>query len=114
VFPVYIGFRGGKGVATGAGMLVTIAPLPIGFAALVFVSALLLTGYVSLGSLLGAITVPLSMVLLDRLTTFHYHPILLWLMITLALFVLFTHRRNISNLVRGQERSFPQLRLFRR
>ena len=114
VFPIYVGFKGGKGVATGAGMLLTIAPIPVGVAVVVFVSALLLTGWVSLGSLLGASTIPLSMVLLDRYTAFHYHPLLLWLTVSLALFVLFTHRKNIRDLIRGQERSFPHLRLFRR
>lgn len=112
VFPIYVGFKGGKGVATGAGMLLTIAPISVGLAIIVFVSALLLTGYVSLGSLLGAMTVPLSMVLLDRFTAFRYHPLLLWLTVALAVFVLFTHRKNIRDLVRGQERSFTHLRLF--
>lgn len=114
VFPIYVGFRGGKGVATGAGMLLTVASIPVGCAVLVFAGALFLTGYVSLGSMLGASAVPLSIFLLDRYTTFEYHPFLLWLTVALALFVLFTHRKNIRNLIHRQERSFPRLRLFRR
>lgn len=114
VFPVYIRFRGGKGVATAAGMLVAIAPIPIGIAVVLFVSAVLLSGCVSLGSLLGAITVPATLVLLDRYTAWHYHPLLIGLTAVLAAFILFTHRKNIANLLRGEERSFPHLRLFRR
>ncbi len=113
VFPVYTGFRGGKGVATGGGMLAAIAPIPVGMAAGVFVVALLLTGWVSLGSLLGALTVPLAIALLDAHTAAQYPPLLLGLTSALAAFIWFTHRGNIVRLVQGKERRFPNLQIWR-
>ena len=113
VFPVYTGFRGGKGVATGGGMLAAIAPIPVGLAAGVFVVALLLTGWVSLGSLLGALTVPLAIALLDTHTAAQYPSLLLGLTSALAAFIWFTHRGNIVRLVRGKERCFPRLQIWR-
>ncbi len=114
VFPVYTGFRGGKGVATGGGMLAAIAPIPVGMAAGVLVVALLLTGWVSLGSLLGALTIPLAIALLDAHTAVHYPPLLLGLTSALAAFIWFTHRGNIVRLVQGKERRFPNLQIWRR
>ena len=114
VFPVYIRFRGGKGVATAAGMLVGIAPIPVGIALGVFAVTLLTFGRVSLGSILGAWTVPVSILLLDRFTSIHHPPLVLALTLLLAVFILYTHRKNIVRLVRGQERSFPRLQLWRR
>jgi len=113
VFPVYTGFRGGKGVATGGGMLAAIAPVPVGMAAGVLVVALLITGWVSLGSLLGALTVPLAIALLDAHTAAQYPPLLLGLTSALAAFIWFTHRGNIVRLVQGKERCFPRLQIWR-
>ncbi len=104
VFPVYIGFRGGKGVATTTGMLIAVAPIPLGIAAGVFGLALILTGRVSIGSLLGAVSVPISIVLLAHYQIADYPAILLGLTSVLAAFIIFTHRANISRLLRGEER----------
>ena len=104
VFPVYIGFRGGKGVATTTGMLIAVAPLPLGIAAGVFALALILTGRVSIGSLLGAVSVPISIVVLAHCRIATYPTILLGLTSALAAFIVFNHRENISRLLRGEER----------
>jgi glycerol-3-phosphate acyltransferase PlsY len=114
VFPVYLRFRGGKGVATAAGMFAATAPIPIGFAAGVFALSLFLSGRVSIGSILAAWTVPVSIVLLGRFTTVQ-HPIALTsLAFVLAAFITYTHRRNIRRLVRGEEPAFPKLQLWKR
>ncbi len=104
VFPVYIGFRGGKGVATTTGMLIAVAPIPLGIAAGVFGLMLVLTGRVSIGSLLGAVSVPISIVLLAHYRVAVYPTILLGLTSALAAFIVFNHRANISRLLRGEER----------
>jgi len=104
VFPVYIGFRGGKGVATTTGMLIGVAPLPLGIAAGVFALALVLTGRVSIGSLLGAVSVPIAIGLFNHYGIGTYPPLLLGLTSGLAAFILFTHRSNISRILRGEER----------
>ncbi len=107
VFPIYAGFRGGKGVATAAGMLAAIAPISVGIAVGVFGITLVLFRRVSLSSIAGAVTIPLSLVLINRYTAIHHHALLIWLAIVLCMFILFTHRGNISRLVRGEERPLP-------
>jgi acyl phosphate:glycerol-3-phosphate acyltransferase len=114
VFPIYTGFRGGKGVATGAGMLLVNAPIPVAIALGVFALALFLFGKVSLGSIMAAISLPISVVLIDEFTSFDYPILLLALTIALALFILYTHRTNIRRLIKGEEKGFPKLQLWKR
>jgi glycerol-3-phosphate acyltransferase PlsY len=114
VFPIYTGFRGGKGVATAGGMLLATAPIPVGCALGVFLVAIFLSGVVSLGSILAAWAIPVSALLLDRLTDFDHPPLLIGLTGGLALFILYTHRTNIARLLKGEERSFPRLQLWKR
>ncbi len=114
VFPVYAGFRGGKGVATGAGMLIAIAPIPVVIAIGIFGLSMFLFGMVSLGSILAVISVPISIVLLNLLAGAHYHPLLFGISCALALFIIFNHRANIVRIVHGRERSLPQVQLWRR
>jgi len=114
VFPVTTGFRGGKGVATGAGMLLAVAPIPMGITLGVFVFALLGTGHVSLGSILGAVCVPVTIVLLNAFAGAAYPPLLIALTAALGAFVLFTHRSNIVRLLHGNERTVSRLVAWRR
>ena len=114
VFPVYIGFHGGKGVATGAGMLVVNAPLPVACALGLFALMLFLFGRVSLGSIMAAVSLPISVFLIDRYTSIDYSILLLALTIALALFILYTHRSNIRRLIKGEEKAFPKLQLWRK
>jgi len=114
VFPVYIRFRGGKGVATAAGMLVVNASIPVACALGVFALALFLFGKVSLGSILAAISLPISVFFIDRFTPIDYPILLLALTIALVLFILYTHRSNIQRLIRGEEKGFPKLQLWKR
>ena len=58
IFPIYVGFKGGKGVATLLGMVLGINPLVAGLCIAVFIIVLLITKYVSLGSILGTLTFP--------------------------------------------------------
>ncbi|RYE19360.1 MAG: glycerol-3-phosphate 1-O-acyltransferase [Sphingobacteriales bacterium] len=100
IYPVYLGFKGGKGVATLLGMMLAIHPLAALTSLGVFVVVLLLTRFVSLGSILGALSFPLLL-----LAGLYGHES--WLLIgfgaLLALLVLYTHRQNISRLLRGSE-----------
>jgi len=108
VFTPWLKFRGGKGVATGAGMLLGLMPLPVGICAGVFATAFFSTWTVSVGSLSAAAALPLSVFLLDRFTRASYEPALLWLSVALAAFVFWTHRTNIRRLLRGEELSFKR------
>jgi glycerol-3-phosphate acyltransferase PlsY len=114
VFPVYVGFRGGKGVATAAGMLLATAPLPTACAAGLFLVAVLLSGYVSLGSILAAVCVPVLIALFGQFGLGDYPPLLLGLTGALLLFILLTHRKNIVRLARGSEPHFAGLPVWKR
>jgi len=114
VFPVYIGFRGGKGVATGAGMLLGVAPLPFGIAVSLFLVVALFSGLVSLASLLGALSVPIAVLLLDLLSSADYHPLLHGVSWALFFFIVFTHRSNIGRLLHRKEQAFDWLAIIRR
>lgn len=113
VLPVYLRFRGGKGVATAAGMLLVIAPVPVGIAVGVFGLALMALGMVSLGSLLGAWTIPICVLVLPA--NVQQRPAaLVVLSFVLALFITLTHRTNIARILRGEEQVFKKLQVWRR
>lgn len=114
VFPVYLKFRGGKGVATAAGMLFAVAPIPVACALVVFAALLFLFGWVSLGSILAAWTIPVSILLLNHFAETTYPALLVGLTFGLACLIVYTHRGNVVSLLRGSERRFPQLQLWRR
>ncbi len=106
VFTPYLRFRGGKGVATAAGALLGLAPVPTLVSAGVFGLTVFSTRVVSLGSLLAAGTFPLAAFLLDRYTVIVVHEPVLWFAVGLAAFVTWTHRDNIRRLVSGTEHRF--------
>ena len=102
VYPVFAGFRGGKGVATLFGMAIAIYPSVIWIPVVVFVIILLSTGYVSLGSMLAGLSFPIA----DILIYHDHHPGKVVLAIIAALFLIFTHRKNIGRLRKGTENRF--------
>jgi len=114
VFPVYIGFRGGKGVGTAAGMLIATAPIPVAFAAAAFALCLFSFGCVSCGSMLAAWTVPVSILLLNWLSTIQHPLVLTIITLALAVFITITHRKNIGRILRREEKTFPQVQLWKR
>ena len=97
-FPVYLRFRGGKGIATGLGVFLALSPMACLFSGTVFVVVVLLWDYVSLGSMLAALTLPFWLCLLG-----HSKPLVL-ISLGIAALVIFLHRGNIQRLVRGNER----------
>lgn len=101
MFSPYVGFKGGKGVATAAGMFVALAPLAVAIALPVWGLSLWLTGYVSLSSMVAATTFPLLVRLTrpDAVAT-------LWASVALAALIVFSHRGNIRRLVAGTENRF--------
>jgi len=101
VFPVFLKFRGGKGVATAAGVVLALAPAALGIAALVWLGVLFGTGYMSLASMLGAVTFPVAAWLV-----YPGDGYALAVGIGLALFIVYTHRSNIRRLLSGTENRF--------
>lgn len=96
-YPLYFGFRGGKGVATGLGVVLTLAPDVTLIALIIFMITVMLSRYVSLGSILGALSVPLSTTLLAK-----PFPILLFGILGVS-FVIYRHKTNIVRLWQGKE-----------
>lgn len=105
VFSCFLRFRGGKGVATAAGVVLALAPLALGVTAVVWVAVLALTGFVSLASILGALTFPVAVRLLMPDATYVF-----WAGVALAAFIVFTHRANIGRLLAGTENRFGRRR----
>ena len=102
VRPVFLRFRkGGKGVATAAGVFFALAPVPMLVTFGVFVAVVLASGYVSLGSLLSAMVLPTLL-----LVTQGARAPLFIVSIIIATFVFWTHRANIGRLRRGEEHRF--------
>jgi glycerol-3-phosphate acyltransferase PlsY len=104
VFPVWLKFRGGKGVATGLGAFLCLAPLAVACVALVFVVVVAATRYVSLGSIVAAVLLPLFVWLLYArgAAGASIEPILAAACVGGALVILM-HRANIGRLLRGSE-----------
>jgi glycerol-3-phosphate acyltransferase PlsY len=100
IFPVYVGFRGGKGVATLFGLVLAINPEPTLMCIGVFVITLILTKYVSLSSMIAAFAFPILVIFVFKDTT----PSLVLFSLMLAVLLLFTHQKNLERLLRKQER----------
>lgn len=101
VYSPYVQFKGGKGVATAAGMFLALAPYAVLIALPVWALCLRLTGYVSLSSILAAATFPLWV----RLTATNGRSAL-YASVALAVLIAFTHRANIRRLLAGTENRF--------
>ena len=104
IFPVWLGFRGGKGVATGVGVFLILAPVALLCAGVIFVSIVFFTRYVSLGSIMAAALIPL----LVWLQNVFVEPVadlrpLLTAAVVGALLIIIAHRGNIERLARGTE-----------
>jgi glycerol-3-phosphate acyltransferase PlsY len=102
VFSVFVRFRGGKGVATAAGVMLGLTPLALGVAALAWLLVVALTGYVSLASIVAAAVFPVAVRFLERLD----RPEILWLDALVAAAIIWLHRANIRRLLNGTESRF--------
>lgn len=98
IFPVFAGFRGGKGVATIAGCMVALAPIPLACSFGVFLVVLAIWNYVSLGSIIGAATFPICMVLQFAISGEPVSPTMTIFSIVVAGVLVFMHRKNIARL----------------
>ena len=97
-FSPFIRFKGGKGVATSAGTFLALAPIAFGVSFVTFIGVVVLTKFVSLGSILASIMLPVACAFL------HPSKPALWQACTLlAIFITFKHRSNIGRLLRGEE-----------
>lgn len=107
IFPIWLRFRGGKGVATGVGVFLILSPIAVAVAAVIFALVVWQTRYVSLGSILAAVSIPLLMII--------QHPFIrpvetllpmLSAAIAGAALIVFAHRENMRRLISGNENKF--------
>ncbi len=102
VFPVYAGFKGGKGVGTVAGAGLALFPLAILLVLAVFIVVLVATHFVSLSSIIASLAFPLVVWFVLGVR----HPGLVGLSLLIAVFIPVTHSKNIKRLLSGEERKF--------
>ncbi len=97
LFPIFLGFRGGKGVATAAGVMVVISPVATLISVIVFATTFLVKRYVSLGSMLAAASLPVALSFLTKGKPY------LPLGTLIAVLVILKHKDNIKRLAEGKE-----------
>jgi glycerol-3-phosphate acyltransferase PlsY len=116
IWTVFAGFRGGKGLATAGGMLIGIAPVEVAVSFGVFLIVLLVSNYVSLGSLSAAVAFPLTMYLRENVFMIDVpgYRTLIFFTIGISLLIIYTHRANIGRLLKGTENKISASRLFRK
>ena len=104
MYPLYAGFKGGKGVITAAGMLYGIEPISITLAIIVFLSVMFASRYVSLASIVASFSYPLFLIMLRY--GFNFDQIdgsLMVISSAIALFIIIKHHANIKRLLKGEE-----------
>ena len=104
IFPIYLGFKGGKGVATSLGVFLYLAPVAVLISMVIFIAAVAATGYVSLGSLLA------SAAILPCLYFFAEPSWKLCVAAFIVIMIWIKHHENIGRLLQGTEKSFKQKR----
>jgi glycerol-3-phosphate acyltransferase PlsY len=112
VWTVFAGFKGGKGIATAAGMLIGIAPTEFAVSIGVFFIFFFSFRYVSLGSIMAAVAFPLSLIIRYNILSdeIHSYKTLVFFSTGIALFLIYSHRANIKRLIEGTERKITSFR----
>jgi glycerol-3-phosphate acyltransferase PlsY len=100
VFSVFLKFKGGKGVATALGVFLALAPLAVGIVLAIFIALILIWRYVSLGSIVAALAMPLAVSLLGG------SRVLIVVTLVIAVIVVIRHQENIRRLLAGTESKF--------
>ena len=108
-YPAFHGFQGGKGAGTAIGMLISVFPQTLIPAIGIWILTLILTGYVGLGTMLAGITVAVTANFFPPENTNLY---LNEISLALMLFLIFTHRSNISRMLNGNENRFEKIMIF--
>ncbi len=114
-YTVFAGFKGGKGVGTAAGMLIALFPIALPFCILVFILTLMTTGIVSLGSMLAATALPVTLFIIEGINPDAQISLTLRVFaLMIPVFIIFTHRSNITRMREGTENRFEKARIFKK
>ncbi|KPL04337.1 MAG: hypothetical protein AMJ90_01160 [candidate division Zixibacteria bacterium SM23_73_2] len=108
IFPVYIGFKGGKGIGTGMGVFLALIPKEIILALCLFIIIVALTRYVSLGSLCATLFLSLALILEKYYFNLKVKDELVFITLALTILIFFTHKSNIKRLLKGEENKIGQ------
>jgi len=103
-FSIFMGFRGGKGVATALGIYMALSPIACVLGLLVFLLVVLKWDFISLGSMVSAGSIPIF------LTLFHQPKPVVFASLVMAALIYFRHGENVLRLVRGEERKWKQIK----
>jgi len=112
-YTIFANFKGGKGIGTLLGMLIALFPIAIPLCMGVFLLSLIFTGYVSVGSILASIFLPIFLLILPLLGANPPDFSLLIFSLLVPFFVIFTHQSNISRLRKGNENQFEKIMIFK-
>jgi len=109
IWTVFAGFRGGKGVATGAGMLFSLYPVAGLICLVIFAALLLLVRIVSVSSMVTAVSLPIVILIMNRFMKYSISNGLFYFSIFAAVLIVYTHRSNIKRLLKGEEKPFKKI-----
>lgn len=101
-WPLYFNFKGGRGAATMLGVFLALMPLPTLIVFVMVCIIIALTRYVSLGSIAGAIAVPITILIIDKPPEYFYFGIII------SITIIYQHKENIKRLLRGKEAKLGQ------
>jgi glycerol-3-phosphate acyltransferase PlsY len=108
IWTIFAGFKGGKGIATGLGVLVSVVTLDLIFALGVFFLVVYISKYISLASISAAVSVPIIMIVRENIFGVDipsYHTLLPFV-IGISFLIIYTHRANVERLLAGSENKF--------
>ena len=111
-YTIFANFKGGKGVGTLGGMLIAMFPIAVVLCIIVFVITLILTGYVSVGSMITSASLPIFLLTLPLLGIKPAELSLIVFSLMVPFFVIYTHRSNLSRLRNGEENRFHKAMIF--
>jgi glycerol-3-phosphate acyltransferase PlsY len=109
IWTLFAGFSGGKGVATGAGMLFSLYPAAGLICLVIFVGLLLPVRIVSVCSVVTAISLPIVILIMNKFMNYSVSNELLYFSMFAAALIVFTHRSNIKRLIKGEEKPFKRI-----
>jgi len=114
-FSVFVKFKGGKGINTALGMLISLAPVDVSISVGFFILILLSSGYVSLGSVIASFVLPTSMFIRHNIfdVNIYGYKTLIFFCIANSVLLIYNHRENIKRLLYGNENRFDKLWLIR-
>jgi glycerol-3-phosphate acyltransferase PlsY len=114
-FSVFTNFRGGKGINTALGMLISLSPVDVSISLGFFVIVLLSSGYVSLGSVVASFLFPMVMFIRENIfnVEIYGYKTLIFFSIAVSVLLIYNHRDNIKRLLTGRESRFDKLWIIR-